>query len=347
MTVSDNAADAAPATSTSEPSSLTSDQAADKLANLLGAAPNILDNRKDEDQDADNEPEGEVEGDDEATDPDDESEGPEETEQEEAAAVTLEDDTEIDLDGERITFSELKLQAKSAKELRRKLTHDAEMYKADREMVEAKAQTVVERAQQLQQERETFLALAQEFLPPVPQRPTVSPSEDPMAWVEFSAAKEQYEAKVQRLNEVARQRQQYAEQQKQQQNAELPKIVAQEREKLLARYPSLKDAKVAEKTKAEMASVIAEKYGFAPDEIANVADHRAVAMMLDLLDYQRIKAAAPAAKAKLESKPPLVKPAKRTSPQAKAQSERQDLHARLGRTGRRDDAVAILKALDL
>ena len=50
MTVSDNAADAAPATSTSEPSSLTSDQAADKLANLLGAAPNILDNRKDEDR---------------------------------------------------------------------------------------------------------------------------------------------------------------------------------------------------------------------------------------------------------------------------------------------------------
>ena len=169
-----------------------------------------------------------------------------------------------------------------------------------------------------------------------------------MAWVEFTAAREKYNDAVSELNAAEQERAWNAEQLAKQQQEELPKIVAQEREKLLARYPSLKDAKVAEKTKAEMASIISEKYGVHPDEIANVADHRAVAMMLDLLDYQRIKAAAPAAKAKLESKPPLVKPAKRVSPQAKAHGDLRDLHdAHRKSGGRMETAVAILKNFDL
>jgi ribosomal protein L17 len=87
-------------------------------------------------------------------------------------------------------------------------------------------------------------------------------------------------------------------------------------------------------------------YGFDADQVTNLADSRAVAMALDLIEYHKIKAALPTAKAKVETKPPLVKAAKRASPEHRRNTELQSMRDRLGKTGRRDDAVAILKALN-
>lgn len=349
MTDGDNP-DTGNAGSASESRWMTADQGTEKLAALFAAETAEPTIPEDKDQDT---PDAEAEGGDGTPDDAaDEAEGTEETETEEdgeeGSSVELSDDTEIDLgDGTRTTFADLKAAKKQVKEFQRDYSRKTEALAEDRRVVESKAQTVIERAQQLQAERETFLSVIQEFLPAPPQRPSVSPSEDPIAWVEYQSAKEDYEGKIGKLQAVHNQR--LAAQQKaaEEQQAKMPEIVAQEREKLLARRPHLKDPQIAAKTKAEMASIISEKYGFSPDEIANVADSRAVEMMLDLLDYQRIKNAAPAAKAKVETKPPLVKAAKRQSAQSQAERERQTLRNRHRQTGRVDDAVAILKSWNL
>jgi ribosomal protein L17 len=116
---------------------------------------------------------------------------------------------------------------------------------------------------------------------------------------------------------------------------------------LLERFPKLKDPEVAKKYKADMVDVMTRIYGFDADQVTNLADSRAVAMALDLIEYHKIKAALPTAKAKVETKPPLVKAAKRASPESRKQAELNSLRDRHAKSGRRDDAVAILKALDL
>jgi hypothetical protein len=330
------------------------DTGAERLARLFeqesGAIPAILESK---DQD---EPEAEqAEGD--ADEPEtDEPEGEgteeadkeEESEAEEGETISLSDETEIDLgDGTRTTLADLKASRKQVVEFQRDYTRKTQAIADDRRTVEEKAQALVDRVQQLQAERETFLSVVQEFLPQPPKPPTVQPGEDPIAWVEYQAQKEQYEQRIGKLNEVHQQRIAAQQQAEAERAKEMPKIVEQERAKLLDRFPKLKDPEVAKKTKTEMVDVFQREYGLTAEEVANVADSRVVAVMLDALEYRKLKAAAPAAKAKVEAKPPLVKAAKRPSPEAAKAKERQAMHDRLGKTGSRMDAVAILKALDL
>lgn len=352
MTGSDTPAAAGPAESTSDSRWLTADEGAEKLAALLNAAPKeILDTRKDKDQEADNEPEGEVEGN--VENPDeapDEDEGPDEAEKDETAekaSVELDDDAEFDLDGERIPFHELKRRAKRGQELQRDYSRKTEALAEDRRTVESKAQTVIERAQQLQAEREAFLSVTQEFIGQPPQEPTTSPSEDPIAWLEFQAAERAYNARLGKIREVYLQSEALKAKEREERQREMPKIVEQERSKLLERFPKLKDPEIARKTKTEMVDVFQREYGLSAEEVANVADSRVVAVMLDALEYRRLKAATPAVKAKIEAKPPLIKAAKRADPAQSANRQRQDLHAKLKKTGSRLDAVEILKSLDL
>lgn len=352
MTGSDTPAAAGPAESTSDSRWLTADEGAEKLAALLNAAPKeILDTRKDKDQEANSEPEGEVEGN--AENPDeapDKDEGPDEAEKDEAAektSVELDDDAEFDLDGERIPFHELKRRAKRGQELQRDYSRKTEALAEDRKTVESKAQTVIERAQQLQAERDAFLSVAQEFIGQPPSRPDTTPTEDPIAWLEFQAAKEGYEQRLGKVREVYQQSEAQKAKALEEQQRAMPQIVEQERSKLLERFPKLKDPEYAKKTKAEMVDVFQREYGLSADEVANVADSRVVAVMLDALEYRRLKAATPAVKAKVESKPPLIKAAKRADPAQSANRQRADLHAKLRKSGSRMDAVEILKALDL
>jgi hypothetical protein len=343
MTDSDNPTTGA-AGSASEVTSFTQDAAIEKLAGILDTDPEL--NRiipKEEGQ----------EDDAETPDEPDEAEEPEDTEtedesDEEESSIELSDDTEIDLgDGERATLKELKEARKAAHLQRADYTRKTQAVSEDRKMVEEKAQEVVTRAQQLQQERETFLAVAQEFLGQPPQKPAVSAQDDPFAWVQYSSEKEAYEERLGKVRTVYQQSEAQKAKAAEDQAKELPKIVEQERAKLLERFPKLKDPEVAKKYKADMVDVMTRIYGFDADQVTNLADSRAVAMALDLIEYHKIKAALPTAKAKVETKPPLVKAAKRASPESRKQAELNSLRDRHAKSGRRDDAVAILKALDL
>jgi hypothetical protein len=338
MTDSDNPQDGA-AGSASD-AFLTQDQATEKLAGILDTDPELNrtipkeEGQEDDAETTDDEPEVE----------ESEEEAEAETEQE---AIELADETEIDLGDERATLKQLKEAFKSAHLQRADYTRKTQAVSEDRKMVEEKAQEVVTRAQQLQQERQAFLAVAHKFIGQPPQKPTVSAQDDPFAWVQYSSEKEAYEERLGEVRTVYAQSEAEKAKAAEEQAQQLPKIVEQERAKLLERFPKLKDHEVAKKYKAEMVDVISRHYGYSPEEIANVADSRAVTMMLDLNEFHKIKAALPTAKAKVETKPPLVKAAKRASPEHRKNTELQALRDRHAKSGRRDDAVAYLKALDL
>ena len=336
---------------------LTASQASDRLASILEGEPEAIQTiAKDENQE---QPEGEKpEGEEvEATaeqaeieeeGSEEQPEEPETEDEEEQASVELTDDLEIELeDGERTTLAELKNAKKQIKEFHRDYTRKTEIVKQDRIVVEEKAQAVLQQVQQLQQERENFLAVVHEFLGAPPQRPSVSPQEDPMAWMEYNAQRELYAEKWEKVNSVQGQREAERQRMEQERQQQLPKIIESERAKIVEKFPKMKDPEVAKKTTAEMLDVIPRVYGFSQEELQQVIDSRYVHILMDALEYNRIKTAQPAAKEKVASKPPLIKAQKRQSPAAKQGQERRELHDRLRKSGSKMDAVAILKALDL
>jgi len=184
-------------------------------------------------------------------------------------------------------------------------------------------------------------------LPQAPQRPNSSPSDDPMAWITYNAEKENYDYAIGRLNDVHHQRNAEMQRAMEERQQQMPQIIEAERARLLDLRPALKDPKAMEKARSDIYEVIPKAYGWSQEQIAQVTDAGYVAAMLDLVEYQKIKSAAPAAKAKVETKPPLVKPAKRANVKANAANSRSEMHDRLRKTGSRQDAVAILKALQL
>ena len=345
MTDSDNPTNGA-AGSASD-ATFTQDAAIEKLAGILDADP-TLERTIPKEEGQDKPEDDESEGDAETPDDDPETEESEdEADDAEQEAIELADETEIDLGDGRATLKELKEAFKSAHLQRADYTRKTQAVSEDRKMVEEKAQEVVTRAQQLQQERETFLAVAQEFIGQPPERPQQSAQDDPYAWTVYMEAKENYEERLGKVRTVYQQSEAQKAKAAEDQAKELPRIVEAERAKLLQRFPKLKDPDTAKKYKADMVDVMTRIYGFDADQVANLADSRAVHMALDLIEFHRIKNAAPAAKAKVETKPPLVKAAKRASPESRKAGEMQSLRDRLGKSGRRDDAVAYLKALNL
>jgi len=168
-----------------------------------------------------------------------------------------------------------------------------------------------------------------------------------MAWLKYNAEVELYREKWDKVNSVQQQREAEMQRQMQERQQHLPQIIEAERAKIVEKFPKLKDPEVAKKTTAEMMDVIPRAYGFSQEELSQVMDSRYVHILMDALEYQRIKNAQPAAKEKVASKPPLIKAQKRQSPAAKQGQERKELHDRHRKTGSKMDAVAILKALDL
>jgi hypothetical protein len=332
---------------------LTSSQASDRLASILESEPQALETiAKDENQEQPEgekpestvEPDAESEVETEGTDEQPETEDEEEAQE----SVELSDDFEIELeDGERITLAELKNAKKQAKEFQRDYTRKTQAVSDDRKIVEDRANAILAQVQQLQQERESFLTVVHEFLGSPPQRPNASPQEDPMAWMEYNAQRELYAEKWDKVNSVQQQREAEMQRQMQEREQHIPQIIEAERSKIVEKFPKLKDPEFAKKTTTEMMDVIPRVYGVPVEELSQVMDSRYVHILMDAMEYQRIKNAQPAVKEKVVSKPPLIKAQKRQSPAAKQSNERKELHDRHRKTGSKMDAVAILKALDL
>lgn len=274
-----------------------------------------------------------------------ETEGEVEDEQDDAAAedgpaqpAVAGDDAIVTLqDGTQITVGELKRNNLFQRDYSRK----TEELKAERNELEGHRQQVLEHAQRLAQQREFFLELQQQFVPPMPDDNLLR--EDPISYWEQRNA---HESAVGRINQMQQQRQWEQQQQMQQQQAEMARVIQTEREKLLQHVPELKDPNKLKQVQSELADVFQREYGLSPEEYAMFTDHRAVRIMLDAMEYRKLKAQKPAVAAKIADKPPLLKSGKRQTVPQETQKKRQ-ASEQLRKTGSRDALVEVLKGFDL
>ena len=161
---------------------------------------------------------------------------------------------------------------------------------------------------------------------------------DPIGYMqekaEYDEAKQQYDQQQQYLQQVT-------EQQSQAQQAAQEVYLRQEMEQLKAVIPEFAEPEKASKIKEKMIRSGQEIYGYSPEEIGAIMDHRALRVLNDAIAYRDIMSGKSKAQQKASNAKPVLKPgAKRpSSDKVKLQRERRN---QLKKTGRIEDALGLI-----
>lgn len=161
---------------------------------------------------------------------------------------------------------------------------------------------------------------------------------DPIGYMqdkaEYDEAKQQYDQQQQYLQQVT-------QQQSQAQQAAQEVYLRQEMEQLKAVIPEFSEPEKASKIKEKMIRSGQEIYGYSPEEIGQIMDHRALRVLNDAIAYRDIMSGKSKAQQKAGNAKPVLKPgAKRpSSDKVKLQRERRN---QLKKTGRIEDALGLI-----
>jgi hypothetical protein len=279
-----------------------------------------------------------------------EDEDEEGEEGEEGGTLALSDDTEIDLgDGQKAKLADLKADygkvQERVKDMQRHFTQSMQKLGEEKEIVSTQAQRVIQHAQEVRAQRELIEAHAKLYMPAAPQRPQTSPQTDPIGWMEYQAQKEQYDEYMGSLNRIRQVEEQSKAREKQEQDAQMPKILAKQREMLLNRYPRLRNPELASKTMQDVVSTFQQVYGFPAEEVMQVKDARLIAAMLDATAFHRLKAKKPAVQKVIENKPKMMKSGRRMDAADQRKWGDKAKLKRLAETGSLDAAADVLADL--
>jgi len=266
--------------------------------------------------------------DDEAEDDDDDEEA-EELEEEPASALYT-----VKVDGveKQVTLDELRRGYSGQEYIQTQMRQVAE----GRKEVEAIYTALQNEAQQVAALRQRLEAGN------IPQQP-VPPSRelfdaDPIGYME---AKIKYEEDLASWQQSMGELEQVSTRQKQMQQQALQYHLAQEMQKLQQAIPEFGDREKATQLRQAILET-GQSYGYAPEELNEVADSRAVRILHDAMKYRQMMAAQGEVQKKVEKARPVVKPGvKRTATTGKVKQRKQAV-SRMKQTGSVDDVAKFL-----
>mgnify|MGYP001563356149 FL=1 len=258
----------------------------------------------------------------------------EDTDDEEDDAASESQSYTVKIDGEEkaVTLDELKQGFSGQKFVQKGMQENAQARKHTEEVYNA----LLESRQQV---TDLYNQLQHNGVTRQPIKPDLAMLDtDPIGYVEANARFEQDMMAYQ--NEMA-QFQQVHNDQLHAQNLALEAHRNQEMTRLLEIMPELKDPSKGKLIKEEILSA-GNEYGYAPEEISAIVDHRAIRVLSDARKYREIVAGKSKAVEKASKH-------KRTQPMKaggkKASSSKKELRnkqSRLKKTGSIDDAVALI-----
>lgn len=282
---------------------------------------------------------------DQAQEPDDEGE------QEEAVDETAEEDDD-DQEAEEAdeepaeTLYTVKIngqeQQVSLDELRRSYSGQGYIQEQMRTVAEGRKQ-IEQMYHQLQQETQQVTALRQQLeTGGIPTQPT-PPSrdlfdKDPIGYME---AKLKYDDDLAKWQEKAQELQAVSTRQQQMQQQALAYTLQQEMAKLQQAIPEFADREKGPQLRNAILETGVE-YGFAPEELSEVADSRAVRVLHDAMKYRQLMAARGDVQKKVDKARPMVKPGAKQSANAGKAKQRKQAEGRMRSTGSVDDVAKFL-----
>lgn len=253
-----------------------------------------------------------------------------------SAKVTLDD-------GSVITVADLKRNNLFQRDYTKKTTE----LSAEREQINALKSEVDQYAQQLNANREYLAWYAEQHAPKPPEPFKGSPQDDPLGYMQWTQARDQWAAH-QQAYQVFQQQRAFEEQQRQgETQKQRAERLRAEAAVIQEAYPILRDP-VKGKAFLDATERDAGKYfNLTQNDLTLVSENsRYFQVLRDAIAYRRAKEAAPKAQQEVAKRRP-VQPGKRQAPSAQANREKQVLTERLRKSGSLDDGAALLSRFNL
>ena len=158
-----------------------------------------------------------------------------------------------------------------------------------------------------------------------------------MAYMEAKLAYDKQAAEYQqRIGYLQQQVQADQEQQQHMRQA----YVAKESEMLQGFYPELFDEETGSDARQQLVSTAAESYGFTPEELTAVIDHRHVRVLMDAIKYQQLNSDSGKKRVEQKVQKKTVRSSKRKV--NAEQHARRKQRAQLKKSGSIEDAIGLM-----
>lgn len=247
-------------------------------------------------------------------------------------------DTPIRLrDGTTVRFGDLKRDWASLQELPKQ----RQELEAQAARVHADMQKAAQQAQFFQQVVPQALQIMQQNLPQPPQQPepTNDPVENIQRWDRYHREVADYQARIGQIRQLQDAQQRHLAQTQTEQRQQMQTYFRDQHQKLLN---VVGDQSKIEELGRDVERFAPEYWGFTKQDISQVADHRVLLMARDAIAWRKLQAEKPKAVEKVRQAPPVQQPGKRVSDADRERQGYQEERARLRKSGRADDAVALL-----
>lgn len=155
--------------------------------------------------------------------------------------------------------------------------------------------------------------------------------EEKMKYDEAKAKHDQQQAQFAQLSKQQTEAQQRARQ----------AYLQQEMEQLKTVIPELGDPEKANQVKEKLITGGREIYGYTPEEIGQIVDHRAIRVLKDALAYREIMSGKQKAEQKVKPAKPMLKAGSKKQPDSKLRQQQQR-KAQLKKSGRIEDALSLI-----
>jgi hypothetical protein len=248
------------------------------------------------------------------------------------AKVTLDD-------GSVITVADLKRNNLFQRDYTKKTTE----LKAEREAFDAERQEVSQFAQSLAEFRDYVAWYAEQNMPKPPEQFKGDPANDPMGYMQWQHQMQQWQQHQQAYQVFQQNKEQEGQKKAGESHAQMQARLQTERDNLFNAWPVLKDPEKGKQAWDGLVNGATQYYGIQPDEVNGLVDHRQALILRDALAYRKLKDAAPTVKADVRK--PALQDGRRASSKAPTQQRVQS--ERFNQTRSIDDAVAVLKTLNL
>lgn len=264
---------------------------------------------------------------------------PSETDDEETDAPDKPEPKFVLEDGTEVTRAEIE-------EWRRGQLRQSDYTRKTQELAEQRRQfeqrqaEIAQKAQAYEERANIALAALSQRLPPKPDMQMWR--DDPIGAAQQQAEHDAVMAEYQRIQDGLRQ---HHEGKQAEQLSAFTEYKAKEATALLQKRPELRDNARAEQVGREIQQYILPHYGFQPDEMSSLYDHRVADMLMDLIEYRKLKAQAPKATQKAETAAPVVKSGTRQSAADSQARALRDAKARLRKSGSMEDGAAAIELL--
>jgi hypothetical protein len=291
-----------------------------------------------DDENVEDETEDNADADDEPQDDDAEEETEDEdTGDNEADLSFVDDNAVVKLDdGTTTTVKDLRLGNLRDADYRRKTMELAD----ERRSFDERSTQIKQLEERTAQEREW---MAQALKAVMPQKPDPSMMEtDPIGYMQAEAALKNFQEQFGQL-EQKRQHSQREIAEKQQ--AEAQQHLAREREAMFQANPDLQDQAKLSEFWQEASTTFSSKYGFEPNELNNIGDHRFVKVIRSAMAYDKLMAEKPKARKSLEGKPPVMKSNPRQGQKTRASKSVTDRISKAAQAGNAESISDLLGQL--